>query len=281
MHLLFHFLSSFKNIHKAGHSNRYFLDDPVPVLDFQLNLRLQQVYIVDDDGGITILGTGSAKEYRYTPSTQYFTHDADHLDDRSRIPYDIITHQRAEDLPIGLLLDYLRAPYQYQQLDGTVSTQQYLQLREQEVARNNKRLEEIAQEERQMHNQNEVALQGLDNQDILDEVEEGEAIEEGDNDEFRIDLSEENESDDDVDEESDDDDGLYDDETQQVTTVRRRVIPSDDESTVSRSTRQSRTSHPTQRDQTDLYNRPYRTTHRRERRERREQNDIVRRIERI
>ena len=253
-------MNRLENKHLAGHSNRYFLNDPVPVLDFRVNTSMYHIYTVDDDGNVTIYGTESPKAYCYAPMTQYFVHDYDPLNEQFRIPVDKTTNQLAELMPTGPLLDYLRAPYQYQQLNETLGNRQILQLREQEVMKDHKRMEEIAKQERLMHDQNEQALRETANQDMLDDIEDPEPAEEGDNDEFNLVVSEsESESDD------NDEDGLYEDEVPIVSG--RRVIASDSDSEISHTTRQSRQS------QTDIYSRQYRPNPRRERRER---NDIVR-----
>lgn len=40
------------NTHFAGHSNRYFLNDPVPILDFRFTRGSQHILAVDDDGSL-------------------------------------------------------------------------------------------------------------------------------------------------------------------------------------------------------------------------------------
>ena len=40
------------NTHFAGHSNRYFLNDVVPILDFHFSNKLKSVVAVDDDGSL-------------------------------------------------------------------------------------------------------------------------------------------------------------------------------------------------------------------------------------
>ena len=43
-----------KNVHLAGHSNRYFLNDPVPVLDSRIACKDGMICAVDDDGCISL-----------------------------------------------------------------------------------------------------------------------------------------------------------------------------------------------------------------------------------
>lgn len=40
------------NVHTAGHSNRYFLNDPVPILDFRFCRERNSIIGVDDDGSV-------------------------------------------------------------------------------------------------------------------------------------------------------------------------------------------------------------------------------------
>lgn len=42
------------NVHTAGHSNRYFLNDPVPVLDSRIASNDGMICAVDDDGCISL-----------------------------------------------------------------------------------------------------------------------------------------------------------------------------------------------------------------------------------
>ena len=79
---------------------------------------------------------------------QYFACDADPILEISRIPVDAATKQLCELVPNGPLLDYLRMPYQTQQLREEVSPSQWLELREQEVSQSDKRMKETAQQER-------------------------------------------------------------------------------------------------------------------------------------
>lgn len=249
-------INRMENLHLLGHSNVYFLNDFVPVLDFCVNTRLHQVYTVDHDGAILIYGTDAPKTYCYAPVTQYFAHDYEKLNEMYRLPIDMATNQPAERLAPGPLIDYLRAPYQYQQVDPSVCNQQWLQLREQEVSRNKKRMEEIAREERSTHDQNENALRETDDQEMLDEVDEPEAVEEGE--EFET-PSEESES-----EEDNEGDGLYEEEA--VIQPQEELDLSEEESIHSHTTRLSRQS------RQSMDNRANRSSTRRERVFR---NDIV------
>ena len=79
---------------------------------------------------------------------QYFACDADPILENSHIPIDAATRQLCELVPNGPLLDYLRMPYQTQQLREEVSASQWLELREQEVRESDKRMQETAQQER-------------------------------------------------------------------------------------------------------------------------------------
>lgn len=140
-----------------GHSNRYFLNDPVPVLDSRIGVKEGIVCAVDDDGCILLYaslgwvkdryGLDAVENYRYTPMCQYFASDYESLVENTRIPLDSSTNQLAELIPNGPLLDYLRMPYQFQQ-QREIPTHQWLELREQEVKANDKRMEETAQQER-------------------------------------------------------------------------------------------------------------------------------------
>lgn len=92
-------------------------------------------------------GLDAVENYRYTPMCQYFASDYESLVENTRIPLDSSTNQLAELIPNGPLLDYLRMPYQFQQ-QREIPTYQWLELREQEVKANDKRMEETAQQER-------------------------------------------------------------------------------------------------------------------------------------
>lgn len=223
-----------QNIHLAGHSNRYFLNDPVPILDFRVNKRLHQVYAVDDDGCLTLYGCDSPRAYSLVPMTQYFVHDYDPLLPY-RNPLDRSTNLPVEQMELGPLLDYYRAPYQFNQVGENMSNEQWLQLREQEVARNKNRMEEVAKQERLMHDQTETALRQPENVDLSDDGSE-EPVEEGDNEEFRIALSEESESEEMEEEEENEEDGMYE---EPIIQTRRRSVLSDTESNHSHSTRVS------------------------------------------
>ena len=93
-------------------------------------------------------GPDLPENYRLTPMCQYFACDADPILESSHIPIDAATKQLCELVPNGPLLDYLRMPYQTQQLREEVSPSQWLELREQEVRESDKRMKETAQQER-------------------------------------------------------------------------------------------------------------------------------------
>ena len=220
---------------------------------------------------IPSFGCDRPEKYQYAPMTQYFMKDYDPISNECRRPIDPSTHQPVELLPNGPLLDYLRVPYQFQQISETaVSAAQLMDLRREEVAKNWRRMAEVAQQEKSMHEMTEVAMQQAENQELLDAIEEGEEEEEveengEDNEEFKIGLSEE-------------------DEEEMV--GRRRVINSDsdvDEAELDgddyaasvpsvRSVRSARTSRSARAGSTsrDVYARPYKTKRRESR------NDEVR-----
>ena len=79
---------------------------------------------------------------------QYFASDYEPLVENTRVPIDIATRQMTELLENGPVLDYLRVPYQFHQLEGQEQSVRWLEVREQEVRSNRRRMEEIAQQER-------------------------------------------------------------------------------------------------------------------------------------
>lgn len=262
------------NVHTAGHSNRYFLNDPVPILDFRFCRERNSIVGVDDDGSVLMydcflvvipsFGCDRPEKYQYAPMTQYFSHDYDPIQYYGdKFPLDPTTRQPLEMVPNGPLLDYLRAPYQFQQLtDPALSTSDCLKERREEVERNWARLKEVAQQERSMHDQTEAAMQQAENQELLDEIEE--ASDDGnaeDNDEFKIGLSEEEE-------EEEEENEMEEEEEEKAGVEKRRVVDSDSDvdieeleaasSVASRSTRSTRASQP------DVYARRYKPNKRRE-----------------
>ena len=96
---------------------------------------------------IPSFGCDRPEKYQYAPMTQYFMKDYDPISNECRRPIDPSTHQPVELLPNGPLLDYLRVPYQFQQINETaVSAAQLLALRRQEVAKNRRPTAEAAQQ---------------------------------------------------------------------------------------------------------------------------------------
>ena len=231
---------------------------------------------------IPSFGCDRPEKYQYAPMTQYFMKDYDPISNECRRPIDPSTHQPVELLPNGPLLDYLRVPYQFQQInETTMSAAQLMDLRREEVAKNWRRMVEVAQQEKNMHEMTEVAMQQAENQELLDAIEEGEEEEEveengEDNEEFKIGLSEEEEQEEAEEEE----------EEEEEMVGRRRVINSDsdvDEAELDgddyaasvpsvRSVRSARTSRSARAGSTsrDVYARPYKTKRRESR------NDEVR-----
>ena len=67
--------------------------------------------------------------------------------EESRYPIDHASETPCELIPNGPLLDYLRAPYQYQQIPAEIDAS-WASYRESEVKENWNRLVEIAREER-------------------------------------------------------------------------------------------------------------------------------------
>ena len=100
-------------------------------------------------------GLDQAENYRYTPMCQYFVADQEAIQEDSFIPLDANTGVPPERIANGPLLDYLRMPYQSQQLLRTTTTtttmKDYMELRAQEVMANDNRMHEIARQERVSH----------------------------------------------------------------------------------------------------------------------------------
>lgn len=92
-------------------------------------------------------GVDSKDNYSLAFMYQYFSMDYDALNEEFSYPIDSATNQPAEMLPNGLLLDHLRAPYQFQQLPAE-SQPKWLSYRALEVKENWRRLVEIATDER-------------------------------------------------------------------------------------------------------------------------------------
>ena len=195
--------------------------------------------------------------------TQYFSHDYDPIQYYGdKFPLDPTTRQPLEMIPNGPLLDYLRTPYQFQQLtDPALSTADCLTERREEVQRNWARLKEVAQQERSMHDQTEAAMQQAANQELLDEIEE-EASDDAnaeDNDEFKIGLSEEEE------EEEEEENEM---EEEEAGVGKRRVVDSDSDVDIEEletaSSVASRSTHSARASQPDVYARRYKPNKRRE-----------------
>lgn len=101
-----------------------------------------------------------AENYRYTPMCQYFVADQEAIQEDSFIPLDANMGVPPERMVNGPLLDYLRMPYQSQQLlrttaiaAATTTMKEYMELRAQEVMANDNRMHEIARQERVRHDQ--------------------------------------------------------------------------------------------------------------------------------
>ena len=92
-------------------------------------------------------GVEPVENYRYAPMYQYFACDLEAIDDRSFIPFDKNSGLPPEQIPNGPLLDYLRMPYQFQQVYQAITIQQSLEMREQEVMVNDTKMHEIARQE--------------------------------------------------------------------------------------------------------------------------------------
>ena len=43
-----------ENIHKAGHSERYLLNNHIPVIDFRFAVKENMLIATDDDGGVNM-----------------------------------------------------------------------------------------------------------------------------------------------------------------------------------------------------------------------------------
>ena len=78
---------------------------------------------------------------------QYFSLEYDPIVEASRCPIDQASETPCENIPNGPLLDYLRAPYQFQQIPAEIDAS-WMSYRESEVKENWNRLVQVAQEER-------------------------------------------------------------------------------------------------------------------------------------
>ena len=90
---------------------------------------------------------GVKSSYSLSFMYQYFSLDNGPILEESRYPIDHASETPCELIPNGPLLDYLRAPYQYQQIPAEIDAS-WASYRESEVKENWNRLVEVAREER-------------------------------------------------------------------------------------------------------------------------------------